>query len=70
MPKLLYTVPKDVIVTTTINHDLQSISDTIIADFVKNIGKKKNFSQATFIALNNEGGILAMTGGASYGQTA
>lgn len=69
VPKLIGHGHTDVIVTTTINENLQAVSDAAINDYVGNIGVKKGFSQAAFIALDDRGAVLAMTGGKSYSET-
>lgn len=57
---------QDLIVTASVDLNLQNLSDTLSEYFVNNQGKEYNFSQVAFIALDNQGQILAMTGGKSY----
>ena len=69
VPKLIGHGHTDVIVTTTINDNLQAVADAGVNDYVGNIGSQKGFSQAAFIALDDRGAVLAMTGGKSYSET-
>ncbi|MEM6603450.1 MAG: transglycosylase domain-containing protein, partial [Pseudomonadota bacterium] len=69
VPRLIGSLDRDVIVTTTINSHLQAISDVLVDDFVSNMGTQKGFQQAAFIALDDNGAVLAMTGGKSYAET-
>jgi penicillin-binding protein 1A len=56
----------DLIVSVSIDLNLQNLSDTLAEFFVNNQGKEFNFSQVAFVALDDKGQILAMTGGKSY----
>lgn len=56
----------DLIVSVSIDLNLQNLSDTLSEFFVNNQGKEYNFSQVAFVALDDNGQILAMTGGKSY----
>lgn len=60
---------EDLIVTVSIDMDLQNIADTLSEFFVDNEGEKYGFSQVAFVALNDKGQILAMTGGKSYAKS-
>jgi penicillin-binding protein 1A len=57
---------EDIIVTVSIDLNLQNLSDTLSEFFVNNQGKEFGFSQVAFTALDDKGQILAMTGGKSY----
>jgi penicillin-binding protein 1A len=56
----------DLIVSVSIDLNLQNLSDTLSEFFVNNQGKEFNFSQVAFVAIDDQGQILAMTGGKSY----
>ncbi len=57
---------EDIVVTVSIDLNLQNLSDTLSEFFVNNQGKEFGFSQVAFTALDDKGQILAMTGGKSY----
>lgn len=69
VPLLLKEVPKDVIVHTSIHPTLQKNASKAVEEYINTYGKDKKISQAAYIALNDEGGILAMVGGKSYKET-
>ena len=69
VPILLSHVPKDVIVKTNINSSLQTHASLLLKEYIAQHQKEKNISQASFIALNDQGAILAMVGGKDYQET-
>lgn len=64
--RLIGDYSEDIVVTVSIDLNLQNLSDTLSEFFVNNQGKEYNFSQVAFTALDDHGQILAMTGGKSY----
>lgn len=56
----------DVTVRTTLNLDLQSLAEGVVARRLDAEGAKKKASQAAMVVLNKEGAILAMVGGRDY----
>ncbi len=64
--RLIGDYSEDIIVTVSIDLNLQNLSDTLSEFFVNNQGKEYGFSQVAFTALDDNGQILAMTGGKSY----
>ena len=68
IPKLVDNPDQDLIVTTTIDTDLQIASDDTMNNFITGAEQKK-ISQGAFIAFDDTGRVLAMTGGKSYHST-
>lgn len=64
--RLLPDFTNDLTVSVSIDMDLQNLSDTLSEFFVANQGKTYSFSEVAFVALDDTGQILAMTGGKSY----
>ncbi|WP_027172225.1 PBP1A family penicillin-binding protein [Methylobacterium sp. 10] len=56
----------DVTLRTTLNLDLQSLAEGVIARRLDAEGAKKKASQGAMVVLNKEGAILAMVGGRDY----
>ena len=69
VPRLIGALEQDVIVTTTIDSNLQEVSDSVIYDYLNMTGVKNNFTQSAFIAMKDDGAIIAMTGGKSYSES-
>ncbi|MFT6212264.1 MAG: penicillin-binding protein 1A [Alphaproteobacteria bacterium] len=67
--RLIGDYSEDIIVTVSIDMNLQNLSDTLSEFFVNNQGKQYDFSQVAFTAIDDKGQILAMTGGKSYRQS-
>ena len=59
----------DVTVRTTLNLDLQSLAEGVVARRMDAEGKKKKAGQAAMVVLNKEGAILAMVGGRDYEES-
>ncbi|RZK77797.1 MAG: penicillin-binding protein, partial [Methylobacterium sp.] len=64
--KKLADAPGDVTVRTTLNLDLQSLAEGVIARRLDAEGAKKKASQGAMVVLNKEGAILALVGGRDY----
>lgn len=56
----------DVTVRTTLNLDLQSLAEGVVARRLDAEGSKKRVGQASLVVLNKEGAILALVGGRDY----
>ncbi|HEX8375041.1 MAG TPA: transglycosylase domain-containing protein, partial [Geminicoccaceae bacterium] len=56
----------DVTVRTTLNLDLQSLAEGVIARRLDAEGGKKRVGQAALVAMSKEGAILALVGGRDY----
>lgn len=64
--KKLADAPGDVTVRTTLNLDLQSLAEGVVARRLDAEGAKKKVGQGAMVVLNKEGAILAMVGGRDY----
>ena len=64
--KKLADAPGDVTVRTTLNLDLQSLAEGVVARRLDAEGAKKKAGQGAMVVLNKEGAILAMVGGRDY----
>ena len=64
--KHLSDTPGDVTLRTTLNLDLQSLAEGVVARRLDAEGAKKKASQGAMVVLNKEGAILAMVGGRDY----
>ena len=64
--KRLSDTPGDVTLRTTLNLDLQSLAEGVVARRLDAEGAKKKASQGGMVVLNKEGAILAMVGGRDY----
>ncbi len=62
-------IEQDVIVTTTIDWDLQKYGEFIIREVVLEYGEEKNFSQGALVAMNTDGTIRAIVGGTDYAKS-
>jgi membrane peptidoglycan carboxypeptidase len=56
-------------VRSTLNLDLQSIAETVIARRLKAEGRAKRVGQAALVAMAPDGAILAMVGGRDYNES-
>src|SRR5262249_10692651 len=59
----------DLTVRSTVNLDLQSIAETVIARRLKAEGRAKRVGQAALVAMATDGAILAMVGGRDYNES-
>lgn len=59
-------IKEDVIVYTTINWDLQKDAEFLVKEAVADQGKKFGFSQGALVALDADGAVRAVVGGADY----
>lgn len=64
--KRLVEAPGDVTLRTTLNLDLQSLAEGVVARRLDAEGVKKKVGQAAIVVLSKEGAILAMVGGRDY----
>ncbi len=62
-------VDEDVIVTTTIDWDLQKYGEFLVREYVREYGEKKGFSQAALVSMDIDGKILALVGGTDYAKS-
>jgi len=59
-------VPKDVIVSTTLDWRLQKEAELIVREAVASEGPKRGFSQGALVSMDVDGTIRAMVGGVDY----
>jgi penicillin-binding protein 1A len=62
-------VNEDVVVSTTLDWDLQKQAEFVIKEAVAGQGQDLSFSQAAFVGMDTEGRIRALVGGVDYAQS-
>lgn len=62
-------VNEDVVVSTTLDWDMQKQAEFVIKEAVASQGSELSFSQAAFVAMDTEGRVRALVGGVDYGQS-
>eukprot|EP00873_Tetraselmis_striata_P031980 jgi/Tetstr1/452244/TSEL_039280.t1 len=62
-------VNQDVVVSTTLDWDLQKQAEFVIKEAVAEQGEDLDFSQAAFVAMDTEGRVRALVGGVDYSQS-
>ncbi len=62
-------VKQDVVVYTTINWDLQKEAEFLVKEAVTTEGPKYHFSQGALVAVDSDGSVRAVVGGADYQQS-
>lgn len=62
-------VTEDVVVSTTINWDLQKQAENIVRTAVEANGEAKGFSQGALVAMDVDGTVRALVGGVDYTQS-
>src|SRR6516165_5931742 len=60
---------RDLTLCTTLDLELQSIAENVIARRLKAEGRAKNIGQAALVAMTPDGAILAMVGGRDYNES-
>ena len=63
-------VNEDVVVSTTLDWELQKHAEFVIKEAVAENGEDRNFSQAAFVAMDTEGRVKVLVGGVDYTQSA
>src|SRR5690606_28015800 len=63
-------VNEDVVVSTTLDWELQKHAEFVIKEAVAEQGESLDFSQAAFVAMDTEGRVRALVGGVDYAQSA
>ncbi len=69
LPALIGEMRDDVIVSTTVDLDLQKTAGKLIAEVVAKKGEKLNVSQGALVSLDGTGAIRALVGGRDYAQS-
>ena len=62
-------IKQDIIVYTTINWDLQKEAEFLVKEAVATEGPKFGFSQGALVAIDADGSVRAVVGGADYTQS-
>lgn len=66
MEAYIGSVEQDVVVTTTINWDLQKHAEFLVKEMVAQQGEDHNFSQGALVAMDVDGAVRAIVGGTDY----
>jgi penicillin-binding protein 1A len=69
LPVMIAGNDKEIVVETTIDAKLQLKAQQIVHDLVKAEGGKADATQAALVLMNLEGGVVALVGGVSYGDS-
>jgi penicillin-binding protein 1A len=69
LPVLIAGNDKEIVVETTIDARLQRRAQQIVHDLVASEGKNLDATQAALVLLDMQGGIVALVGGVSYGDS-
>jgi len=69
LPGLIGPVEKDVVVTTTIDLELQKAAEKSIQTAINEKGKELAVSQAALVSIDRAGGVRAMVGGYDYAHS-
>ena len=69
MTAYLGEVKQDVIVSTTIDWDLQKHAEFVVKEMVSSKGSELGFSQGALVAMETDGTVRAIVGGTDYGQS-
>ncbi|HEY0920702.1 transglycosylase domain-containing protein, partial [Devosia sp.] len=62
-------VSEDVVVSTTIDWDLQKHAEFVVREAVANEGAARGFSQGALVAVDVDGTVRALVGGVDYAQS-
>ncbi len=62
-------IDQDLVVTTTLDHNLQSAAERALTDELNKKGGKFGVSQGAVVALDPNGAIRALVGGRDYGES-
>jgi penicillin-binding protein 1A len=67
--RLIGSAPPDLTLRSTLDLNLQSIAENVIARRLKTEGRAKKVGQAALVAMAPDGAILAMVGGRDYAES-
>ena len=62
-------IDQDVIVSTTIDWDLQKHAEFVVREAVANHGEERGFAQGALVAMEVDGTVRALVGGVDYSQS-
>lgn len=66
LPHYVDTLNKDLVVTTTLDEDLQSLAETNLQEVLEEKGEAAKVSQMSLVSMTYDGAIRALVGGANY----
>jgi penicillin-binding protein 1A len=69
LPEFVGNIQEDLVVTTTIKPELQTLGDQAIASIMDVQAEKLKVSQASLLAMSPDGAVRAMVGGRSYAKS-
>lgn len=69
MEAYIGSVDQDVVVTTTIDWDLQKHAEFLVKEMVEQNGEARKFSQGALVSMNTDGAVQAIVGGVDYGDS-
>ncbi len=69
MQSYIGTIEGDVIVTTTIDWDLQKFAEFTVREVVAANGEERNFSQGALVSMDTNGAVKAIVGGVDYSDS-
>ncbi len=69
IPRILPDAPPDLVVTLTVEPDLQRAVREILADRLADVGEAQSVSQGAALVLRPEGRVAALVGGVDYAQS-
>jgi penicillin-binding protein 1A len=69
MQSYIGAVEQDVIVSTTIDWDLQKQAEFAVRETVNAFGEERGFSQASLVSLTTDGAVKAIVGGTDYTES-
>ncbi len=69
LPKYVGQVEEDMVVTTTLDGELQQKAVDALQTIVSKEGPAKRVSQGAIVAMQSDGAVQAMVGGLSYGES-
>lgn len=68
LPSFIGPITKDIIVTTTLDTNLQRHAELVVKHYNETMGKDLKASQIAFVAMSPDGAVRAMIGGRNYGE--
>ena len=69
LPAFVGSVTEDVVVETTVNLELQELSQSALQELLNGEGAKKKVSQGAVVVLDSSGAVKALVGGKKYGDS-
>ncbi|WP_127144991.1 transglycosylase domain-containing protein [Pelagibacterium montanilacus] len=69
MTAYLGEVHEDVVVSTTLDWDLQKHAEFVVREAIREYGEARQFSQAALVAMDTDGRVKALIGGVDYSMS-